>query len=114
MAGFARALALLWAGFWMVFVVAESWAWHTPVPVALPWVSVGLLFVLLALVPWRWEVTGGLLLVIAGLSAGVADAIWSAEQVPVASRAATVVVLGGPPLAAGLLFLMRHAASARA
>jgi hypothetical protein len=44
----ARALALLWAGFWMFFFVAESWAWHTPVPVALPWVGVGLLFF------WRW------------------------------------------------------------
>ena len=27
----ARVLALSWAGFWMVFFVAESVAWHTPV-----------------------------------------------------------------------------------
>jgi hypothetical protein len=39
----ARALALLWAGFWMFFLVIESAVWHTPVSVALPWVGVGLL-----------------------------------------------------------------------
>jgi len=55
-----RGLALLWAGFWMFFFVAESWAWQTPVLAALPWVGVGLFFVLLALLPWRWERTGGL------------------------------------------------------
>jgi hypothetical protein len=26
----ARALALLWAGFWMFFFIAESLAWDTP------------------------------------------------------------------------------------
>ena len=76
----ARALALSWAGFWMFFFVAESAAWHTPVRAALPWVGVGLLFALLALVPWRWETTGGLLLMVVGLSAGITYGIWSPPQ----------------------------------
>ncbi len=101
----ARALALSWAGFWMFFFVAESWTWHTPVRAALPWVGVGLLFVLLALIPWRWERTGGLLLVVAGLSAGIAYAVWS-PPLPVATRVLTTLVFGAPPLAAGVLFLV--------
>ncbi len=115
MALLARALALTWAGFWMVFLVAESCAWHTPVRVALPWVGVGLLFVLLALLPWRWELTGGLLLMVVGLSAGVAYALWSPPRLPVASRVLTTAVFSGPPLAAGILFLVhRRAVTARA
>jgi hypothetical protein len=104
----ARAPALSWAGFWMFFFVAESAAWHTPVRAALPWVGVGLLFVALALVPWRWEMTGGLLLMVVGLSAGVAYAIWAPPRLPVASRVLTTVVFSGPPLAAGILFLMHR------
>jgi hypothetical protein len=106
----ARALALLWAGFWMFFFVAESWAWHTPVLVALPWVGVGLLFVVLALVPRRRELTGGLLLKVVGLSAGVAYAIWSPPRLRVASRVLTVIAFSGPPLAAGMLFLTHRRA----
>ena len=114
MALLARAVALLWSGFWMFFFVAESWAWHTPMRAALPWVGMGLLFVFLALVPWRWEVTGGLLLVVVGLSVGAAYVIWSPPRLPVASRVVTTVVFSGPPLAAGILFLMhRRAVTAR-
>jgi hypothetical protein len=111
----ARVLALSWAGFWMFFFIAESAAWHTPVRAALPWAGVGLFFLCLALVPWRWEAIGGLLLMAVGLSAGVAYAIWSPPQLPVASRILTTVVFSVPPLAAGILFLMhRRAVTANA
>jgi hypothetical protein len=106
-----RALALSWAGFWIFFFVAESWAWRTPAHVMASWVGVGLLFVFLALLPWRWELTGGLLLVVVGLSIGVAYAIW-APPLPLASRVITTVVLSGPPLVAGILFLMHYRAVA--
>ncbi len=98
----ARALALLWAGFWMFFFVVESAVWHTPVPLALPWVAVGLLFIFSALLPWRWEMIGGLLLVVVGLSAGVVHAIWWP------SRLLTTVVFSAPPIAAGILFLIHR------
>ena len=103
-----RGLALLWAGFWMFFFVAESWAWQTPVLAALPWVGVGLFFVLLALLPWRWERTGGVLLVGVGLFAGVAYAIWSPPRLPLASRVLTTVAFSVPPLVSGILFLRRR------
>jgi hypothetical protein len=104
----ARALALLWAGFWVFFFVAESWAWHTPAGRALPWVGLGVFFVLLALVPWRWELTGALLLVGVGLLAAIANAIWSPPQLPVASRLLTASLSSGPPIAAGVLFLLHR------
>ena len=98
----ARALALLWAGFWMFFFVVESAVWHTPLSLALSWVGVGLLFILSALVPLRWEMIGGLLLIAVGLSAGVAHAIWWPSRLP------TTVVFSAPPMAAGTLFLIHR------
>jgi hypothetical protein len=100
----ARALALSWAGFWTFFFVAESAVCHTRVPQALPWVGVGLLFLFVALVPWRWEMTGGALLMVVGLSVGVAHAIWRL------GRVLTTIVFSAPPLAAEILFLMHHRA----
>ena len=106
----ARLLALLWAVFWLFFFVAESLAWRTPALVAAPWVGVGLLFVILGLLPWRWEVTGGLLLVVAGLLSGVAYAIRAPAGLPLASRVISTVVFSVPPLVAGILFLRHHRA----
>jgi len=63
----ARALALLWAGFWIWFFVAEGWAWRSPWRVMALWAAVGLAFSILALLPWKWQTTGGVLLVVSGL-----------------------------------------------
>ncbi|MEN6537527.1 MAG: hypothetical protein ABFD60_16825 [Bryobacteraceae bacterium] len=104
----ARGLAILWAVFWLFFFVAESWVWHTPALVAAPWAGAGLLFVMLALIPWRWERGGGRLLVAVGVLLGVAYAIWAPAGLSIASRAITTIVLGGPPILAGLLFLRGH------
>lgn len=94
----------------MFFFIAESWVWHTPAPAALPWVGAGLLFVFVALVPWRWELVGSLLLTVIGLSAGVAYAIWSPPRLPAASRVLTTAAFAAPPAAAGILFLMHRRA----
>jgi hypothetical protein len=106
----ARLLALLWAVFWLFFFIAESLAWRTPALVTAAWAGVGLLFVVLALLPWGKEVTGGLLLVVAALLIGVADAIWAPPGLPFASRVITTAVFSGPPLVAGMLFLRHHRA----
>ncbi len=102
---FARALALLWAGLWMLFFIVESWVWHTPLLMALPWVGVGLVFVLVALAACRWGAMGGIPLVAAGLSAAVGYAIWAPPAVGTASRVLSTVAFGLPPLAAGILLL---------
>ena len=92
-------------------VVVEPTAGHVIVLGA----GVLLLFVILALVPWRWEVTGGLLLVVMSVIVGVTYAIASAaivrqdgSRLPLAVRVITTVVFTGPPLVAGTLFLVHH------
>ena len=102
----ARALALLWAGFWLFFFVAEARAWGAPVRVAVCGAGAGLLFVVLALVAWGWEKRGGILLVAVGLLIGVVYAILAPPRLPIAGRVITTLVLSGPPLVAGILFLL--------
>lgn len=106
----ARVLALLWAVFWLFFIVVESLVWRTPALLMASWVGLGLLFLILALLPWRREGTGGLLLAVAGLLVGVAYAIWAPPGLPLASRVITTIVFSGPPLVAGILFLSHHRA----
>ena len=106
----ARALALLWAVFWLFFFVVESLVWRTPTLVMASWAGVGLLFVILAMLPWRKEGIGGLLLVVAGLLIGVAYVVWAPPGLPLASRVITTVVFSGPPVMAGILFLRHHRA----
>jgi len=105
---FARVLALLWAGFWTCFFLAESLAWHTPVNRMTIWLCVGVIFLALALVAWRWEVAGGLMLIAAGVLAAAAYAIWGPRQLSLASRVATLVIFAVPPAAAGALLLIHH------
>ncbi len=69
----ARVLALLWVVFRLFFFVVEPVVvGRTPALVAASWAAVGLLFVILALLPWRKEATGGFLFVVAGLLIGMA------------------------------------------
>jgi hypothetical protein len=105
---FARGLALLWSGFWTFFFIAESLVWHTPVYRMAVWLSVGLIFVMLALVAWRWEVAGGLMLIAAGVFAALAYAVWGPRELSFASRMTTLVIFGVPPAGAGALFLIHH------
>jgi hypothetical protein len=104
----ARALALLWAGFWTFLFTAESLAWHTPLNRMTIWVALGLAFVILALIPWRWEVAGGLMLMAVGVLAAVAYGIWGPRELSVTTRVTTLLAFGVPPLAAGALSLMHH------
>jgi len=91
----ASVLAVLWAVFWLFFL-AESSAWCTPALAMASWVGVGLLFLVLAVAPWRWELSEGLMLVVAGLLIAVAYTIWAPPRLPLPSRVITTVVLGGP------------------
>lgn len=104
----ARMISVLWAGFWLLFFVVESLAWHTPIRLMLMWVALGLLFVLLAVVAWRWEVTGGVLLLIVGLAVGIAYAVSPPPQLPLVAVVITTVVFSVPPLLAGVLFLLHQ------
>jgi len=106
----ARALALLWAGFWTFFFVAEARAWNSPGRVAALWAGIGILFLFAAAVPWAWERCGGILLTALGLLVGVVYPVWAPAQLSLVSRASTTLMLCGPPIAAGAIFLMHRRA----
>jgi hypothetical protein len=97
----ARALALLWVGFWIFFLVAAG----APVRMMVFGAGVLLLFVVMALVASRWEVAGGFLLGFFGLVIGIAHAISGKGGIG-------TVFLAGPPILVGILFLMHHRAVA--
>lgn len=102
----ARIIAFSWAGFWMIFFVAESTAYRTPLWLALPWVTIGILLIVLSLTPLYDERMGGLLLMAAGLAGGVAYTIWSPSNISVLGRVLATAFFTVPPLCAGILFLI--------
>jgi len=108
MAYLARAFALLWAGFWMFFFLAESLVWHTPLGRMTIWVAVGVAFAIIALMAWRWEVAGGLALMVVGVLAALAYGIFGPLEVSVSTRVTALLSFGIPPVTAGALFLMHH------
>jgi len=111
---FARALALLWAGWWTVFFIAESLATQTPLDRMGIWVAIGLVFLAAALAAWRWERPGGLVLLGVGVLAALAYGMWGPRELPVAVRLLTLLVFGAPPAIAGAIFFShRHGNASR-
>jgi len=101
----AQVLAQLWAGTWMLYFISESLAWRAVIPETRLWIALGILFVLLAIVPRRWERTGGALLIICGLGLLLAYDIWPPRQLSVGLLVTLELLLAVPPLLSGLLFL---------
>ena len=110
----ARALALLWAGFWTFFFLVESLVWHTPTGRLILWVAVGLGFVIVALMAWRWEAAGGLTLIVVGSLAALVYGIFGPRKLSLPIRVATLLSFGVLPVTAGALFLMHHRRTLRA
>lgn len=104
----ARALATLWAGFWLWFFVVESLYYHTPLPVMALWVTLGLFFVLLTVMAWRRETVGGALLAAVGIAASVVYAWRPPPDLSLRVVLATTAMFGVPPFVAGVLFLLHH------
>jgi hypothetical protein len=101
---------VLWAGFWLFFFVVESIAWQTPITRMAPWVLAGCLFVLLAALAWRAELTGGALLLTAGTLVGLAYLAWPPEGLAPSVRVVTAAMLAVPPVVSGMLFIAHHRA----
>lgn len=97
----ARALALIWAGWWAFCIVASLM-----LNFSLVWLLVAICLSLLLLasatIPWRWEAIGGVVLALEGLL------LFTAQMfVGFGGAAHILAVLGAglPPLVAGILFL---------
>jgi hypothetical protein len=93
----ARILALAWAVFWSAFGLLsglgegggiQTVLFHTLMP--------GLLFLAAALIAWRWELAGGVLLALAGIA--------SLFLYPFVTTAGGLLALPLPGIVAGALF----------
>jgi hypothetical protein len=95
----ARAGALLWAGWWTLFgLLSGIGEGLEPGGIFMHTLMPGLLFLALAVIAWRWEVPGGILLLLAGL--------WSLDMFWFARTPQGFLLLALPPLLAGLLLLI--------
>lgn len=94
----ARILALLWAGFWMYFSLAERYRSHMGLVETLrdSW-QYGLLSLIIALIALGWDVFGGILLIAAGIA-------WFMHYFP-RVRAWYILMQIAPPLIAGMMLL---------
>jgi hypothetical protein len=102
----ARLVAGVWAFFWTWFGMASGIAEGMSIPGTLVHMVPGLLFTALVYVAWRNEVAGGLLLMLASFLIFVYYPLWFAGGSAPGVAFATSLLLGLPPLAAGMLFVM--------
>jgi len=110
----ARGLALIWAGFWVFFGVASGLGeeldalgvfMHTLVP--------GLIFLVFALVAWKWELLGGLLVLLSGVAVAIGYPVWAAGRFELMTIVFVLLTMALPPLVAGILHLASWATSRR-
>jgi len=104
----ARALTIIWAGFWGFFALAHLFE---PGPIRLDGLLIIIGFVIFfsvsALIPWKWEFIGGILLVMEGIAEAITYPFLKSEM------SFTVIMqmffmMGLPPLVAGILFLVHN------
>jgi hypothetical protein len=95
----ARALALIWACWWTLFgLLSGAGEGYNLSGILLHATVPGLVFLAAAVIAWRWEAIGGVLLLLAGL--GTLIVFWYARTPQ------GFLLLTLPPLVAGLLFLV--------
>lgn len=102
----ARGIALVWAGWWIFFAIASTFS--PPRVSQFPFVCLlmVLLFVCSALLPWRRQREGGMLLLVEGIALCIVN--FTFLHNPPATRLFLLLTLALPPLLAGTLFLARH------
>jgi hypothetical protein len=94
----ARVLALIWACWWTFFgLIAGAGEGYGPSGILAHAAVPGLVFLVAAVIAWRWEVIGGILLLLEGLATLIV--FWFSRT------AEGFLTLTSPPLVAGLLFL---------
>ena len=102
----ARALALIWAGWWTFFGLACGLGeGMSPAGVLLHAALPGLIFLVSAAIAWRWEAIGGIVLVLEGLLVFIAYPVMTYSRFPLSTIVFVLLTMALPPLAAGFLFL---------
>ena len=104
----SRSLALAWAIFWVWFGLASGISegigfLGTVMHAAFP----GLIFLLSALIPWRFPRTGGIILIIEGIIITVAYPIMF-DRFPLTTVIFVLLTMAVPPILSGILFVLEH------
>lgn len=95
----ARTLAVLWAAFWTFFCVASAIGEREGVVAGLMHQIPAMVIIAAVLLAWRFELTGGMVMVAVAAFAFVFFHMY--RQVPVVG-----LTMAGPPVTAGLLFIL--------
>lgn len=105
----ARALASVWAVWWTLFMLVSGAPERglTGILLNSPNALPGLLFLASAIVAWRREAAGGVMLVAVGLLLAIAFIVaGSIRPVPRSTIALMIPIIALPPIVAGILFLV--------
>lgn len=101
----ARALAMGWAGLWVLFGLSSGLSegmsltgvlLHTAVP--------GMIFLASAVIAWRWEMIGGIVLMLEGLLMLIFYPAIAIGRISLWGIVLVVLTMALPPLIAGFLF----------
>jgi hypothetical protein len=103
-----RSLAFAWALFWVWFGfasgISEEVGFLSTIKHA---ASPGLIFLLSALIPWRFPRTGGVILIVEAVIITIAYPIMF-DQFPLTTIILVLLTMAVPPLLSGILFLREH------
>lgn len=102
----AWTLIVLVTAFWLWFGIASAAAEHLG---AMNWlghlVVPGGVFIVTALVAWRWPVAGAVLLIAEGLFVAVGYPVTFGRRFPIITTVMVLLTMAAPPIAAGALLL---------
>lgn len=97
----AKALALIWAGFWVFFALACCIGEGSSMLGIAIHGGPFIFFLIGALIALRWDLAGGIVLLVEGLAIAIAAPILLHGP----NVSLTILMLAGPPLIAGIVLL---------
>ncbi len=101
-------LALLWAFFWIWFGIASGIAEKLEPAGVVMHTLPGLVFLAVAVLSWRWPAIGGVALIGVGVVVAVVYPLMFSSRFPLKTVVAVLLTMALPPLAAGVLLLLRR------
>lgn len=101
----ARALTLIWAGWWILFGLVSGISGGIGIPNTLLHTAVpGLIFLAIAIIAWRWEGVGRFMLIGIGLLVCAIYLVF--VHLPPQMNTGMLLSMAMPPLAAGGLLIL--------
>jgi hypothetical protein len=106
----ARIVALLWGGWWTFFGLASGIGEKLKATgILIHATAPGLVFLVSALVAWRWPLAGGIVLLLEGVAVTIAYPLAFGSRFAVRTVLFVLATMAIPPLVAGAIFVtVRH------